>query len=148
MITQLSRSPGTSMPSQKLAVPSSSGRSRLLERLQQVAALAVDALAEDQHLVEVGPVFQCCVHVAQLPVRREQHQGAATDPTRDSGDHILDVAIEIVVLGPGQIGRQADERLVKKVERRRQYELLDVGAQSRPASGSNRRSRRPPAWRK
>src|SRR5438445_333325 len=44
---------------------------RLFERLEQLPALAVDALREDEHVVEVDALLQCSMHVAQLPVRRE-----------------------------------------------------------------------------
>ena len=97
-----------------------------------MAPLAVDALAEDEHLVEVDSMLESRMHVAQLPVRREQHKGSAADAARHRRDYLLDVAIEVLVLRPRQVGGQAHQRLVEEVERRGQDQLLCVWAKSHP----------------
>jgi hypothetical protein len=120
---------------------------RLLERLEEMTSLAVDPLSEDEHLVKVHAVLESGVHVAQLAVRCEEHEGTTPDATRHGGDDILDSVIEVLVLGSRQVGRQANKRLMEKVERRGKDQLLDLGTQTdagpeiveRPPHGESRR---------
>src|SRR5256885_4383836 len=67
---------------------------RLLERLEELPPLAVDTLAEDEHLVQVDALLERRMHVAQLPVRGEQRQRAPTDPPRDGRDGPLNRGTE------------------------------------------------------
>src|SRR6266852_3489275 len=106
----------------------------LLEGLEQLPALAVDALGEDEHIVKVDAVLQGRVHIAQLAVRGEQDERPPAYLLRERGDDPLDADIEVFVLGRGQVGGQADERLVEKVERRRQDELFGLGSEPNPGS--------------
>ena len=119
---------------------------RLLERLEQLAPLAVDTLTEDKNLVEVHPLLQPRVHVTKLAVGREQRERPATDPPSDRGDKLLDGRVKPLVLRQRDVGRQADERLVVEVEWRWKDQLLDLGAESDPRAevveGSSDRQRR------
>src|SRR4029077_12901309 len=89
----------------------------LLERLEQLAALPVDALAEDEQLVEVDPMLERCVDVAQLSMRCEQDERAAAGAPGGLRDDVRDGAVEIFVLGQREVEWEAYERLVVEVER-------------------------------
>src|SRR3989442_865187 len=69
--------------------PEQKGPPSFLKCLEQLAPLTVDALAANQHLVEVDPLLQRRVHVAQLPVRGEQRPRAPTPTPGYCGDNIL-----------------------------------------------------------
>ena len=112
--------------------PEQKGPRRFLKRLEQLAPLTVDSLAENEHLVEVDALLQRGVHVAQLPVRGEQRQRAPTHTPGYGGDQLLDRGVERFVLRHREVGRQAHQRLVVEVEGRRQDELLDLGAKADP----------------
>src|SRR6202521_250936 len=101
-----------------------------LECLEQLAALTVDALAEDEHLVEVDAVLERRMHVAQLPMRCEEGEGASSDSSSDLRDDVDHRRIEALVLRKWKVGRQADQRLMVEIERRWKDELLDLRAET------------------
>ena len=109
--------------------------------------MPVDPLPQDEYLVQVDSMFERRMDVAQLAVRCEKHQRPAADCPSNGRDDLFDVSVELLLLGPGKVHRQADEGLVEEVERRRQDELFDVRAETdtRPEiveRPSNRQSRR------
>src|SRR5439155_24907147 len=83
-----------------------------LKRLEQLAPLTIDALSEDEHLVEVDALLQSRMDVAQLTVRREEGERPPTHAPRDRRDQLLDRGVEWLVFRHRKIGRQAHQRLV------------------------------------
>jgi hypothetical protein len=123
------------------------------ECFQQGPPLAVDALGQDEHVIQVHPLLERRVDIAQLTVRGEQHQSPAAHSTRQRCHDLLDPAVEVLVLGRRQVGREADEGLVEEVERRGQDQLFSLWPEAdaraeiveAPAHGQSRRgeNRRP-----
>ena len=102
----------------------------LLKSLEQAAPLAVDALAEDQHFIEIDPLLEGRVHVAQLAVRSEQRKRSASDATRHRRDQLLDGQVKPLVLWQRKICGQTHQSLVIEVEGRGQDQLLDLGTEA------------------
>ena len=57
-------------------------------------------------------------------MRGEEDKGAAADFARQRGDDLLYADVEVLAVRRGQVGGQADKRLVEEVERRGEDELF------------------------
>src|SRR5438477_4182831 len=103
---------------------------RFLKRFEQLPALAVDALAEDENLVEVHALLERGVHVAQLAMRGEEDEGAPTHLSRDLSDELLHRHVKRFMLWRRKVGGQAYQRLVIEIEMGRKDHLLDLRTQT------------------
>src|SRR5439155_20741856 len=98
------------------------------------------------HFIEIDPVLEGGVHVAQLAVRSEQRKRSASDATRHRRDQLLDGQVKPLVLWQRKICGQTHQSLVIEVEGRGQDQLLDLGteadARSEVVKSSAHRKRR------